>query len=105
MSRPPLRRSTLFVSLSAFLAGAATVWLMERAPNAGAVAGERTESLAAVKGWQRGMGWGWIWGKDDEVGALNALTAESQAAALRLAAQGQVFDLGMTYSRRSYKWP
>jgi kynurenine formamidase len=58
-----------------------------------------------VGGWIKGKGWGWIWGKDDEVGALNGLSNTSRAAALALASRGEVFDLGMTYSRRSYKWP
>ena len=35
-----------------------------------------------IKGWQKGKGWGWIWGKDDEVGSLNAMTDASRAAAL-----------------------
>src|SRR5262245_54516620 len=48
----------------------------------------------AVKGWQKGKGWGWTWGKDDEVGALNAMTDASRAAALALATRGETFDLG-----------
>jgi kynurenine formamidase len=60
---------------------------------------------AAIKGWQKGRGWGWVWGPGDEVGALNAITDASRAAALALARRGETFDLGMTYSRRSYKWP
>jgi kynurenine formamidase len=58
-----------------------------------------------IKGWQKGKGWGAIWGKDDEVGSLNGLTNQSRADALRLATRGEVFDLGMPYTRRSYKWP
>src|SRR3954470_6255919 len=58
-----------------------------------------------IKGWKRGTGWGWIWGKEDEVGSLNAMTDQSRSAALKLATQGKVYDLGITYSRRSYKWP
>lgn len=58
-----------------------------------------------TKGWTKGKGWGWVWGKDDEVGALNAMTDASRGAALALAKRGETFDLGMTYSRRSYKWP
>ena len=57
-----------------------------------------------MRGWEKGKGWGWIWGKDDEVGSLNAITNQSRAAALALASRGEVFDLGLTYSRRSYKW-
>lgn len=64
-----------------------------------------TPPADAVKGWTRGKGWGWVWGRDDEVGALNAMTDASRAAALALARKGEVFDLGLTYSRRSYKWP
>ena len=60
---------------------------------------------ASIKGWKKGTGWGWIWGKDDEIGSLNAMTNETRAAALRLATKGEVFDLGLTYSRRSFKWP
>ena len=37
--------------------------------------------------------------------ALNALSNQSRAAALALATRGEVFDLGLTYSRRSFKWP
>jgi kynurenine formamidase len=59
----------------------------------------------AAPGWTKGKGWGWVWGKDDEVGALNAMTDASRAAALALAKRGETFDLGMTYSRRSFKWP
>jgi kynurenine formamidase len=56
-------------------------------------------------GWRKGVGWGWIWGPDDEVGALNAMTDASRAAALALARQGKVYDLGVVYSRRSFRWP
>jgi kynurenine formamidase len=55
--------------------------------------------------WQKGKGWGWVWGKDDEVGALNEMTDASRLAALRLARQGRVYDLGIVYDRTSYKWP
>ncbi len=57
------------------------------------------------RGWTKGKGWGWVWGKDDEVGSLNAMTDASRAAALKLGTAGKVFDLGQTYSRRSFKWP
>jgi kynurenine formamidase len=64
-----------------------------------------TDKTATIRGWQKGTGWGWIWGKDDEIGSLNALSNQSRAAALALATRGEVFDLGLTYSRRSFKWP
>ncbi len=58
-----------------------------------------------IRGWKKGAGWGWIWGPDDEVGSLNAMTDASRAKALSLVRRGEVFDLGLTYSRNSYKWP
>jgi kynurenine formamidase len=67
--------------------------------------GEQRKKAEPIKGWQKGKGWGWIWGKNDEVGALNAMTDASRAAALALVKKGESFDLGQTYSRRSYKWP
>jgi kynurenine formamidase len=60
---------------------------------------------ARIKGWIPGNGYGWIWGGDDEVGALNALTPASTKAALELAKEGKVYDLGVIYSRNSFKWP
>src|SRR5262245_65790972 len=59
----------------------------------------------SAKGWKKGHGWGWVWGKEDEVGALNALTTQSVLKALSLVKQGKVYDLGINYGRTSYKWP
>jgi kynurenine formamidase len=70
-----------------------------------APAQEAPTQSAPIRGWEKGKGWGWIWGKEDEVGSLNALTNQSRAAALAAATRGEVFDLGLTYSRRSFKWP
>ncbi len=66
---------------------------------------EREAEQADIRGWSKGKGWGWIWGKDDEVGALNAMTPSSIRAALQLAKQGKVYDLGIPYDRKSFKWP
>ena len=60
---------------------------------------------AAVRGWKQGQGWGWIWGKEDEVGSLNAMTSASVLKAISLVKQGKVYDLGVTYDRTSFKWP
>ncbi|MBL8800179.1 MAG: cyclase family protein, partial [Planctomycetia bacterium] len=74
--------------------------------SSGRVASEEQQvDSSAVKGWQKGKGWGWIWGKDDEVGALNAMTPETIRAALQLAKAGKVYDLGIAYDRNSFKWP
>lgn len=58
----------------------------------------------AGKGWVKGKGWGWIWGKEDEVGALNAATPDTVKAALGTVKDGKVFDLGIPYDRNSFKW-
>jgi kynurenine formamidase len=58
-----------------------------------------------VKGWKRGRGWGWVWGKEDEIGALNAMSPQMVTGALSLVRQGKVYDLGINYDRTSFKWP
>ena len=58
-----------------------------------------------LKGWKKGRGWGWVWGDQDEVGALNAITSQSILDAIKLVKSGQVYDLGIVYDRTSYKWP
>lgn len=70
-----------------------------------AVSQEKKDDPAAVKGWVKGKGWGAVWGKDDEVGSLNAMTPASIKAALGLAKAGKVYDLGIAYDRNSFKWP
>jgi len=63
-------------------------------------------SAQSPKGWQKGQGYGWIWGPDDEVGALNAITdARHVLRALRDVKQGKIYDLGVLLDRTSYKWP
>ena len=57
------------------------------------------------KKWQRGKGWGWIWGKRDEIGALNHITPESVLAALHAVRLGRIYDLGVRISRSSFRWP
>jgi kynurenine formamidase len=57
-----------------------------------------------IKGWTKGVGWGWIWGEEDEVGSLNAMTDASRLSAARIATTGKTYDLGITYSRNSFKW-
>jgi kynurenine formamidase len=55
-------------------------------------------------GWVKGTGWGWQWGADDEVGALNAMRSQSILDALGAVTQGRVFDLGVTIDRTSFLW-
>jgi kynurenine formamidase len=105
-------RTLVILGLGGVLGAGLVVALGERgsataAPGSGA---EKAEAIGfapsePIRGWQKGKGWGWIWGKDDEIGSLNALSDSSRAAALSLATRGDVFDLGLSYSRRSFKWP
>src|SRR5271157_2690381 len=74
MPRPPTFRIMLVLSLSGFLGGVACFWLIDRGSSASAAGtAGANQGAPAVKGWQKGKGWGWIWGKEDEVGSLNAL--------------------------------
>jgi kynurenine formamidase len=57
------------------------------------------------KKWEKGKGWGWVWGDDDQLGNLNELSPELTLKALSKAKEGKVHDLGLTYERRSYKFP
>jgi kynurenine formamidase len=85
--------------LSAFLLG----WAMSgEAPPA--ARGDNQPADGAAKGWTKGKGWG-PWGKNDEVGSLNGMSAESMKAALGLVKQGRVYDLGVNYDADSFKWP
>jgi kynurenine formamidase len=60
----------------------------------------------APKGWTPGKGFGWVYGREDEIGALNAInTPELMLRALRDVKKGQVYDLGVRVDQFSYKWP
>jgi kynurenine formamidase len=84
-------RNVLFVALASSL-----LW------GSGYLYAQRSSSR---RGWTPGKGYGWVWGKNDEVGALNTLGPEDVRAAVGLVQRGQVYDLGVTYDRSSYKWP
>jgi kynurenine formamidase len=59
-----------------------------------------------LKGWTKGKGFGWVYGKQDEVGALNAINTPARIlAALSAVKKGKVYDLGVRVDRTSYKWP
>ncbi|MCS7027047.1 MAG: cyclase family protein [Bryobacteraceae bacterium] len=58
------------------------------------------------QGWQKGKGYGWVYGSKDEVGALNAIAKpEWVLKALQLVKTGRVYDLGVPVDKRSYRWP
>jgi kynurenine formamidase len=56
------------------------------------------------KKWEKGKGWGWVWGEDDELGNLNELSPELTLKALSKVKEGNVYDLGLAYDRRSFKF-
>lgn len=85
--------SAMMIMLVFFLTAAPSAALAQQA------------AATPIKGWQPGKGWGWIWGPNDEVGALNAMTPEMSLAALRLVKTGKVYDMGALYDRTSFKWP
>ena len=58
----------------------------------------------SVPGWSRSKGWGWVWGDEDEIGALNALTPVAVVDALSHVSEGRIFDLGITIDRGSFYW-
>lgn len=70
-----------------------------------ATAAPAAAQSAGMKKWTEGKGWGWVWGADDEVGAMNEMTDASRLKAMQLVKQGKTYDLGLPYDRTSYKWP
>jgi kynurenine formamidase len=72
---------------------------------AGYLSAQKSYAQKSRKGWTPGKGYGWVWGKNDEIGSLNTLTNDDVRGALSLVKLGKVYDLGVTYDRTSYKWP
>ena len=57
------------------------------------------------RGWEQGKGFGWVYGDQDEVGALNAITSpEHVLRAVQGIRTGQVYDLGVLLDKNSYEW-
>ncbi len=68
-----------------------------------AVAQDSSPEVTPEK-WEKGKGWGWVWGDEDELGNLNELSPELTLKALSKVKEGKVYDLGLAYDRRSYKF-
>jgi hypothetical protein len=59
-----------------------------------------------TKGWTKGEGYGAVYGKDDQVGALNAIiNAAHVLRAPKDVKTGRIYDLGVRLDRTSFKWP
>ncbi len=63
-------------------------------------------ACASGQSWQKGKGYGWVFGPNDERGAINTINKpEKIAAAMRSVKTGRTYDLGVPVDRTSYKWP
>ena len=66
---------------------------------------EQSPLRAPIRAWRPGDGWGWVWGEEDELGALNAMTPQSILEALGRLQTGRIFDLGVELERKSFVAP
>ena len=99
-----------FLTRRGFIAKASALGLTAAAAmglTSGGITGVADAQVPSIqpKRWQRGKGWGAVWGPTDTRGVLNELSPELTKKALSLVKQGKVYDLGLSYDRRSYKWP
>ena len=100
-----------YLTRRGFLAKAAALGLTA-AGAAGLLAAPRVQRTATAqdspevtpKEWEKGKGWGWVWGDDDQLGNLNELSPELTMKALSLVKEGKAYDLGLTYKRSSYRF-
>src|SRR5215210_6847600 len=98
-----------YLTRRGFLAKAAAFGLTAAAA-VGLLGAPRTQRSAVAqssvqpKQWEQGKGWGWVWGDDDQLGNLNELSPELTLKALSRVEEGKVYDLGLMYDRRSYKF-
>ena len=59
-----------------------------------------------LKGWTKDKGFGWVWGRDDQLRAIQAVLSPDRVLnAVQSVKKGKVYDLGVPLDRHSYKWP
>ena len=97
------RRGFLAEAAALGLTAAAAASLLG-APRAQKTAVAQHSPKVEPKKWENGKGWGWVWGDDDQLGNLNELSPELTLKALSKVKEGKVYDLGLTYERRSFKF-
>jgi hypothetical protein len=100
-----LTRRGFFAKAAAFgLTAAAAVGLLGTPRTQRTAAAQDSPPEVNPKQWEQGKGWGWVWGDDDQLGNLNELSPELALKALSRVEEGKVYDLGLAYDRRSYKF-
>jgi kynurenine formamidase len=98
------RRGFLAKAAAFGLTAAAAVGLLGVPRTQKSVVAQASPSEVTPEKWEKGKGWGWVWGDDDELGNLNELSPELTLKALSKVKEGKVYDLGLAYDRRSYKF-
>src|SRR5215216_2094916 len=88
------RRGFLAQAAAFGLTAAAAVGLMGAPTTQKRAVAQDSPPDVTPKKWEKGKGWGWVWGEDDEL-TLKALSKVQE---------GNVYDLGLAYDRRSYKF-
>ena len=98
------RRGFLAKAAAFGLTAAAAVGLLGVPRTQRSVVAQGSTPEVTPEKWEKGEGWGWVWGDDDELGNLNELSPELTLKALSKVKEGKVYDLGLAYDRRSYKF-
>src|SRR5918999_3325453 len=98
------RRGFLAKAAAFGLTAAAAVGLLGVPRTQKSVVAQGSPPEVTPKKWEKGKGWGWVWGEDDELGNLNELSPELTLKALSKVEEGNVYDLGLAYDRRSFKF-
>jgi kynurenine formamidase len=98
------RRGFLAQAAAFGLTAAAAVGLLGAPTTQKSALAQDSQPQVSPKKWEKGKGWGWVWGEDDELGNLNELSPELTLKALSKVKEGNVYDLGLAYDRRSYKF-
>ena len=56
-----------------------------------------------LRGWTQDKGFGWVWGKDDQLGAIQAILGPDRVLkAIQSVKKGKVYDLRVPLDRHSY---
>src|SRR5215211_4247385 len=87
------RRGFLAKAAAFGLTAAAAVGLLGVPRTQKSVVAQDSPPEVSPKKWEKGKGWGWVWGDDDELGNLNELSPELALKALSKVKEGNVYDL------------